>query len=116
MRVEHIGAAADVEHDEVAVGLVDGKARRQRPGDLVHQAISRVRHHAVGDGQDGFAVDAVTAHLPKVAADEPVLSVDPFPIDREALRQPEHPTDRQERADVTGRIAASICGDVACAA
>src|SRR5215208_2631777 len=67
MRIENEAATADVENNEVSVGLVNWQVRRKRPGDLLGKVIARGDDCTIRDRQNRFAEDAVASRILEVA-------------------------------------------------
>ena len=113
--IEREGAVADVEHDEIPVGLVDRQVVRQLAGWLLRKVVARGDHRAVGDGDHVLAEDRVVPHLAAIAFDQAVLLVDLLPVDGEALGEGEAAVERQQGAHVPDRVAAAVARQIALA-
>ncbi len=101
VRVER-EVAADVEDDVVAEGILQGdRARVRRVGRLrVLHIVERLHDGAVGDGQDGVAVPAVTVHVSRVAVQVVAVVVEADPIYRVSLGDVEFVVDWFHRPPV----------------
>ncbi|MFO1156993.1 MAG: hypothetical protein U1E43_09590 [Rhodospirillales bacterium] len=113
--IERVGAAAEILKDMVAVGIGKIGDRLRIVRHLIGNAV--VHHHrlAVGDGQHRLAVDVVAVNIAAIADEDAARVVDLFPVDGEALRQPEPAVQRQQGANVADGIAAAVAGDVVAA-
>src|SRR5262249_1104949 len=99
MRVERVPSAAEIEHDVVAIDVVDvdGGGVRILAWHLIIEGIERLDHRSIRDGEHLVVVGGIAVHVGRVAVQEPALLIELHPIDGEALGEMQLPVDRHRR-------------------
>jgi hypothetical protein len=104
MGIERVASAAKIEHDRVAVGLLNRDVGRHFAGRLIGQAIDHRDHRCVSYRKHIAPVDRIARRLDLGTSIDATLGVKLFPIDRAATA-----TINRFRKKVAGRTGCRIC-------
>ena len=115
VRVQGIAVLAEIENDEVSIGVGERDSGGIFAGDLLGLIVGGVNDNGIGDGEDGLAEDGVALELFAGTGVDAALSVELLPVDGHALADPDASVDGKRGAGVAGGITAGVGGDVVAA-